>query len=73
MLTLGKINEAIYIRGIDAVLMRGRGYFYFSGPAVELASSTSVWVYLLNDLTLSQWMAELDRIMSESKMRESKE
>lgn len=54
-------------RGIDAVLMNGRGYFYFSGPAVELASSTSVWVYRLNRLTMSQWMGELDRIVSESK------
>lgn len=67
MLTLRQINDAIRDRGIRAVLMKGRGYFYFSGPAVELAPSTSVWVYQLNELTLSQWLAELDRIIGESK------
>lgn len=67
MLTLRQINDAIRDRGIRAVLMKGRGYFYFSGPDVELASSTSVWVYQLNELTLPQWMAELDRVIGESK------
>ena len=67
MLTLRQINGAIHERGISAVLMKGRGYFYFSGPAVELAPSTSVCVYQLNELTLAQWMAELDRILGESK------
>lgn len=67
MLTLKQINDAIRDRGISAVLMKGNGYFYFSGPAVELAPSTSVWTYLLNDLTLDQWLSELDRIVSESK------
>lgn len=67
MLTLRQINDAIRDRGIRAVLMKGRGYFYFTGPDVELASSTSVWVYQLNELTLPQWMAELDRVIGESK------
>lgn len=67
MLTLRQINDAIRDRGIRAVLVKGRGYFYFSGPDVELASSTSVWVYQLNELTLSQWLAELDRVIGESK------
>ena len=67
MLTLRQINDAIRDRGIRAVLMKGRGYFYFTGPAVELASSTSVWVYQLNELTLPQWMAELDKVIGESK------
>lgn len=67
MLTLRQINDAIRDRGIRAVLMKGRGYFYFSGQAVELASSTSVLAYQLNELTLSQWLAELDRVIGESK------
>ena len=67
MPTLRQINDAIRDRGFRAVLMKGRGYFYFSGPDVELAPSTSVWAYQLNELTLSQWMAELDRVIGESK------
>ena len=67
MLTLRQINDAIRDRGIRAVLMKGRGYFYFSGQDVELASSTSVWVYQLDELTMPQWLAELDRIMDEMK------
>ena len=67
MPTLKQINAAIRERGIDAVLMKGRGYFYFSGPAVELASSTSVWVYQLDELTVPQWLAELDQIVSKPK------
>ena len=67
MLTPSQINDAIHERGISAVLMKGRGYFYFSGPDVELAPSTSVWVYQLNELTISQWLAELDRVIGESK------
>ena len=67
MLTSRQINDAIHERGISAVLMKGRGYFYFSGPDVELAPSTSVWGYHLSELNLSQWLAELDRIIGESK------
>ena len=66
MLTLKKINKLIAPRGYE--LARGKGYFYFT-PLDPYNSSTPSFfeegVYhngliLLNDLTLEQWVKELE-------------
>ena len=66
MLTLKKINKLIAPRGYE--LVRGKGYFYFV-PLDPYNSSTPSFfeegVYhngliLLNDLTLEQWVEELE-------------
>ena len=66
MLTLRKINKLIAPRGYE--LVRGKGYFYFT-PLDPYNSSTPSFfeegVYhngliLLNDLTLEQWVKELE-------------
>lgn len=67
MLTVKKVNAEIKNRGIAAVLMKGRGYFYFLGPDVDLAASKMVCVYSLNELTLEGWMKELDRIIENAR------
>lgn len=60
------VNRKIRQRGIDAELVRGQGYYYFVGPDVEGASSTSVMVFALNHLSLEQWMSELDAIIEDA-------
>jgi hypothetical protein len=57
-LRISTVNRALQAEGIDAELVRGDGYFYFVGPDVELASTTSVMVYRLNQLSLSGWLYE---------------
>ena len=63
---LRTINKAIASKGIDVELVKGDGYFYFVGEAVENADTSSVMVFRLNDLTMDQWMEELDSIIAES-------
>lgn len=62
---LRTINKAIASKGIAVELVKGDGYFYFVGEAVENADTSSVMVFRLNDLTLDQWMEELDSIIAE--------
>lgn len=63
MLHLKTVNNEITKRGIDAKLVKGNGYYYFIGPAVDGAFSTSVCVYRLNQLPLEQWLFILDEII----------
>lgn len=58
-ITLTQINKEIAKRGYDATLVKGDGYFYFIGPAVDNITSTSVYVYKVNQLPLEQWIDEL--------------
>lgn len=47
------VNSAIRKLGINAELVRGDSYLYFSGEAVELAKESIVGgVYRVSDLTL---------------------
>jgi len=59
-LTLKMVNDAIRARDIDAELVRGNGYHYFVGYDVSMAFSSMVLTPRLNDLTLDEWMTELD-------------
>lgn len=62
--TLNVVNSAIAAAGIDAELVRGSGYFYFSGPAVESAYSSTVGgVYKIGSLTVDQWLNALRTII----------
>jgi hypothetical protein len=63
------VNKVIRAAGIDAQLVKGSGYFYFTGAAVEGAFTTSVNVYLLADLTLEEWMKELVEILADAEDR----
>lgn len=35
MATLAQLNKALADAGIDVELVRGKGYYYFSGPAAD--------------------------------------
>lgn len=59
-LTLNKVNTHLKSIGINGELVKGSGYFYFSGDAFDFRDLES-GVYCasrLNDLTLEQWVDE---------------
>lgn len=61
-LTLTTVNKAVAAAVPGAELVKGEGYFYFIGAGFERAASASVMVPRLNDLTLTRWIEELERI-----------
>jgi hypothetical protein len=57
--TIRKVNEALQAAGFEGVeLVKGSGYWYFSGGDAMGWYSSSVMVYHLNALTVEQWVAE---------------
>lgn len=63
--TLAAVNKALAAAGIDAELVKGRGYFYFVGSDMDYAEEQGVYgVFRLSDLSVSQWVEE-----SRSKLR----
>lgn len=66
MISLGDVNRALKENGIDAVLVKGSGYYYFVGEAVKFASTSSVMVPHVSDLTVEQWLEEVREFISES-------
>lgn len=57
--TLAEVNKALKVNGIDCELIKGQGYFYFQGPAVETAFEQGVYsVFRLSDLSVEQWVEE---------------
>lgn len=73
MLTMKTINKAIADKGIDAELVKGKGYFYFAGEDVAWCDMTSVYVYRLNELSLEAWLDQLNEFINESKASEGSE
>lgn len=69
MLRLDSVNKKIAERGIKAELVKGDGYFYFVGDDLGLEYTSSVMVNRINQLTLDQWMEELDAMLAEHKER----
>jgi hypothetical protein len=66
--TLAAVNAALRGEGIDAELVKANGYFYFDGPGVERAYSTSVMTNRLGT-SLESWLFEARRIAAESAER----
>lgn len=57
--TIKNINAALKAAGIDAEIVRGKGYFYFTGPAMDLAKEQGVYgVARLGDLPIERWVEE---------------
>ena len=68
-LTLKAINAAIRQRGVRAELVRGAGYFYYAGPDVDYAYSTSQLVYSLGSCSLEEWVEGAVALAEESARR----
>ena len=59
MITLRQVNAELARQGIAAELVKGAGYFYFTGEAVQYAAEQGVYgVYRPNELSLAQWVQE---------------
>lgn len=57
--TIGRINLALFDAGLQCLIARGTGYFYFYGNDVDAAKEQGVYgVARLGDLTVEQWVAE---------------
>ena len=57
--TLAAVNKALAAAGIDAELVKGRGYFYFVGSDMDYAKEQGVYgVFRLSDLSVTQWVEE---------------
>ena len=66
MLTLPGLNKKIQALGIKAELVKGNGYFYFSGDDVQYAFCASVCVFRINHLDEKQWLDSLKEIVQDS-------
>lgn len=65
------VNDALRARGRDESLRQGDGYFYFGGGEAVNWLSSSVMVRHISELTLEQWLAEFDKLLSQDeKLRE---
>lgn len=63
-----QFNKQIADKGIAAELVKGDGYFYFVGEAIdETKVDSSVMVYAFRHLTLDQWWEELRSRIDERK------
>lgn len=57
--TTAKVNEALATAGLNGELVKGTGYYYFSGPSFDRCREQGVYgVYRLGDLTVEQWVQE---------------
>lgn len=59
--TTKQVNAALAKAGLEVELVKDRqqGYFYFSGPGVDLAFEQGVYgVWRLGDLSVEQWVEE---------------
>jgi hypothetical protein len=61
-ITLKRINAFLHANGMaaDVALIKGSGYFYFSGGDTSTWYRSSVMAYRLSDLSLDGWLAEYE-------------
>lgn len=59
-ITRTAINKALAEAGFEpgTEIVRGNGYWYFSGGDAHTWYSTSVYTYHLSDLSVEEWVAE---------------
>lgn len=67
MITIKIVNRVLKENGINAELVKGDGYYWFDGPDVEFAFTTSVMVCRINDLSLESWLYEAKVAVESSK------
>lgn len=57
------IDDKLRERGRDESLRDGGGYFYFGGGEAVNWLTNSVRVKQVSDLTLDQWLEEVDKLL----------
>jgi hypothetical protein len=63
--TLKQVNHALAVEGKPERLVRGKGYFYFTGGTAAQWHQSGVYVYRLGELTVIEWLRERDRLESD--------
>lgn len=61
-ITLAAVNVEFAKRGIQAVLMKGGGYFYFQSKEAAVWLDRTVRVPKISDLSLEEWIGEYQRL-----------
>jgi len=56
--TTKAVNKALAESGIDAEIVRGDSYWYFSGEGTEMWKQTSVYTMRLNDMPVHEWVEQ---------------
>ena len=65
--TIRRVNEALAAAGFRGVeLVRGNGYFYFSGGDADRWHTTAVYTDRLTGMTVEQWVDEARRLREEA-------
>jgi len=54
--TINNVNAALKGAGIDAELVRGKGYFYFAGPAMDRVYDACVCTMFITDFSVQRWV-----------------
>lgn len=66
--TLNAINKALAAAGHEERLVKGNGYFYFDGPALQWYDH-SVMTSWLGTMTTAEWVEERDRLAAADRRR----
>lgn len=70
-MTIAQINKFLADNGAQSELVKGKGYYYFSGKETNRWPSTSVMVNRLNQLSKQEWLAEYRSLKREAEMKSS--
>lgn len=62
MISIKQVNKLLP-EGYE--LVKGKGYFYFSGNDALDWETSSVYVYKISDLPLERWLEEFNYLRSE--------
>lgn len=69
MTTLASVNKALKKAGIDAELVKGKGYYWFDGDEASGWYSNSVPVFHVSQLSEEQWIAAYHSLKEDSDKR----
>jgi hypothetical protein len=70
--TLAQVNKAIQKKHPLVELVKGEGYFYIyssdknMGRYIASLYTSSIYVYALNQQTVEQWVADVDRLLTKN-------
>lgn len=65
--TIRRVNDALEAAGFKGVeLVRGNGYFYFSGGDTVRWHTTAVYTNRLTGMTVDEWVDEARRLREEA-------
>ena len=64
MTTVKKVNAELQKQGLLEKLVKGKGYYYFTGGTSHTWKTSGVYVSSVNQMTLSEWVEERNHLAS---------